>query len=288
MGLDPAAVGRTGEPLDVAWESRDALLYAVAVGAGHDPAAELALTTENTEGVPQRALPSFAALLSQRVPRPDVGTYDRAMLLHAEQHLELRAPLPVAGRARLTAEVLAVHDKGTGAVVWTGVRAVDPATGAPLFSTRSAAFIRGAGGFGGPRGTAEPWEAPAREPDEVVRFRTRPEQALLYRLTGDRNPLHSDPGFAARAGFDRPILHGMCTYGFTARALVAAACGGDPDRLATLGGRFRGPVVPGDALEVRLWRDGRAVLFQTLRGDGAVVIDRGVARLDDIRPAGLA
>ncbi|GAA0824366.1 MaoC/PaaZ C-terminal domain-containing protein [Streptosporangium amethystogenes subsp. fukuiense] len=283
MALDLDSVGRTSEPVDVSWGSDEALLYAVSIGAGQDPGAELSVTTENSENLRQRVLPTFGALLGQRVSRPDIGSYDRARLLHAEQHLELAAPLAVSGRARLTAEVLAIHDKGSGAIVWTGVRAVDPTSGAPMFSTRSAAFIRGAGGFGGPRGSADDWKPPTRSPDEIVRYRTRPEQALLYRLTGDRNPLHSDPAFAARGGFDRPILHGMCTYGFTGRAVVAAACGGDPDLLTAIGGRFRGIVVPGEALEVRLWLDGADVMFQTVRADGTVVIDRGVARIDASR-----
>ena len=288
MPIDPGAVGRRGEPVDVTWGPDDTLLYAVAVGAGQDPLAELPLTTENSDGVAQRVVPTFAALLGQRARRPDVGPYDPAMLLHAEQHLELAGPLPVSGRARLVAEVLDINDKGGAAVVWTGVRAVDPDTGAELFTTRSAAFIRGEGGFGGPRGTSDPWERPDRDPDHVVRYTTRPEQALLYRLTGDRNPLHSDPAFAARAGFDRPILHGMCTYGFTARAVVASACGGDPDRLTAMGGRFRAVVTPGDEIEIRVWAEGGQALFQTLRGDGTVVIDRGVARIAERTSAEMA
>ncbi|MGI5242200.1 MaoC/PaaZ C-terminal domain-containing protein [Dactylosporangium sp. CA-139066] len=282
MALDLSAVGARSAPVEHAWTSDDALLYALAVGAGQDPLAELDLTTEHTEGVPQRVLPTFGALLSQKVQRPDIGDFDRSKLVHAEQHLTLAAPLPTAGAVRLVAEVEAIHDKGGGALVWTATHAEDLDTGARVFSTRSAAFIRGEGGFGGERGGAEPWQRPDRSPDEVVRYRTRPEQALLYRLTGDRNPLHSDPAFAARGGFDRPILHGMCTFGFTGRALVRAA-GGDPDLLASVGGRFTAPVVPGEELEIRMWVDGDEVLFQTLRGDGTVVIDRGRAVVDSAR-----
>jgi acyl dehydratase len=123
-----------------------------------------------------------------------------------------------------------------------------------------------------------PWSRPEREPDHRVVYRTRPDQALLYRLSGDRNPLHSDPAFAARGGFDRPILHGLCTYGFTGRALLHTVCGSDPGRFHSMYGRFSRPVFPGDVLVVNLWRDGDdRTLFQTETQDGTVVIDRGVA-----------
>src|SRR5258708_32216903 len=119
-----------------------------------------------------------------------------------------------------------------------------------MVTSRSAAFIRGEGGFGGDRGPASAWERPEREPDDRVEYATRPEQALLYRLSGDRNPLHSDPKFAAGGGFDRPILHGLCTYGFTGRALLHALCGSDPARFGTMQARCSRPVVPGDTLVV--------------------------------------
>ena len=277
VAIDPSAVGRTSAPVEVSWGPDDALLYAVAVGAGQDPLRELALTTENSDGVTQAVLPSFAALLSQRVSRPDIGEFDRSQLLHAEQHVRLHATLGVEGRAVLVAEVSAIEDKGSGALVRTAVRATHPDSGETLFVTESAAFIRGEGGFGGPRGRADDWEVPGRPPDHRVDMATRPEQALLYRLTGDRNPLHSDPAFAARGGFDRPILHGMCTFGFTCRALVATAGGGNARAITGMGGRFKAPVVPGDDLDVRMWVEDDRVLYQTLRGDGTVVIDRGLA-----------
>jgi acyl dehydratase len=117
---------------------------------------------------------------------------------------------------------------------------------------------------------------PEREPDEVVTYQTRPDQALTYRLSGDRNPLHSDPKFAAMGGFDRPILHGLCTYGFTGRALLHALCGSDPARFKSMEGRFSSPVMPGEALTVKMWKDGDSAVFQTSGDDGRVVIDAGL------------
>ena len=278
MVLAPDLAGTQCEPVNVAWARDDVLLYAVAVGAGaEDPTAELALTTENTEGVRTVVLPSFAEIITRRA-RVDLGGIDRTRLVHAEQSFRLPAPLPVEGRARVTATVTDVLDKGSGALVRTEAEAVDAETGTPLASTVRSVFISGEGGFGGSRGTSSPPAAPDRAPDHELTYRTSPGQALLYRLTGDRNPLHSDPAFAARGGFDRPILHGMCTYGFTARALVATVCDGDADRLVAMDARFTKPVLPGQALTVSVWRDGPSVAFRTAV-DGAVVLDRGTAEL---------
>lgn len=278
MPLNLDSVGSASAPVTTEWGSTDALLYAIAVGAGQDPAQELSVTTENTAGVVQQTIPTFAALLGQRVSRPDIGPYDRAMLVHAEQQITVPRPLPVAGRVELVSRVDQILDKGSGALVRSSVTGSHPDTGEPMFVSRSAAFIRGEGGFGGDRGDAGRAPAPDREPDAAITQRTRPEQALLYRLTGDRNPLHSDPGFARRAGFERPILHGMCTLGFATRAVVEAFCAGDPDLLAEIGGRFTAPVMPGDALVTSIWIDGDRAVFRTTRSDGAVVIDRGHAR----------
>jgi acyl dehydratase len=285
MVLDLRSVGRENGPHTLQWTERDTLLYAVSVGAGQDPLAELTLTTENSEGLAQQVLPSFGVVVGQQVLRPDIGDFDRSKLVHAEQHFELHRPLGAAGSLAVTARVGAIYDKGSGALVWTETTSVDPDTGEPVMTSRSASFIRGEGGFGGERGPAADWGAPARKPDFELAVPVRPEQALLYRLNGDRNPLHSDPKFAAQGGFDRPILHGMCTFGFTCRALVSAA-GGDPARLTAMGGRFSAPVLPGDTLTVQIWQDNEEVLFRTLRGDGTVVIDHGRARLAE--PAGAA
>ena len=154
----------------------------------------------------------------------------------------------------------------------------DVATGKPLFKNRMSAFIRGEGGWGGDRGPAGGQNAaPERQPDHTVTYKTREDQALTYRLSGDRNPLHSDPTFAAMGGFDRPILHGLCTYGFTGRALLHTLCDSDPSRFARMDGRFSSPVLPGESLTVKMWDVGEgSFVFQTCGDDGRVVLDNGL------------
>ncbi|HEX7353237.1 MAG TPA: MaoC/PaaZ C-terminal domain-containing protein [Mycobacteriales bacterium] len=277
MTLDLDAVGRSAGPSEVSWTSTDALLYALGVGAGQaDPLAELELTTENTAGVEQVILPTYAILLGQKARGLHVGfgDFDRTKLVHAEQSLTLHRALPVEGSAKLTSTLTGIYDKGAGALVTTTTEGVLADSGEPLFATTSAAFIRGEGGFGGDRGSAPEWAVPDGKPDHEVTVATRPDQALLYRLTGDRNPLHSDPSFAGRGGFSRPILHGLCTYGITARVLLQAI-GARPADLASITGRFTSPVLPGDALTVNVWSDGGTHRFRVTGADGATVLDRG-------------
>jgi acyl dehydratase len=279
MSLDHSLIGEPGEPRERTWTSKDALLYAIGVGAGlGDPLHELQFTTENCEGIEQQVLPTYGVLLAQAGSSRSLGDFDRAMLVHAEQYVELHRPLPVAGTVRASSTVTGIYDKGSGALVESQSVAVDAATGEPVITTRTGTFIRGEGGFGGERGSSAPWELPGRAPDHTVVEPTRPEQALLYRLSGDRNPLHADPKFAARGGFSRPILHGLCTYGFTGRALLHEMCGSDPARFRSMSGRFSAPVLPGDALVISIWRDGEGTaVFRTAKEDGTVVIDRGRA-----------
>jgi acyl dehydratase len=278
MPLDHGAVGVESPPHERSWTATDALLYAVGVGAGIDaPLEELAFTTENSDGVEQQVLPTYAVLLAQVPGARRIGDFDPAMLVHAEQAFELHRPLPAAGTVRTTSKVTGIYDKGSGALVVSEATAADPATGETVITSRSSAFIRGEGGFGGDRGPRDDWAAPDRPPDHLVTYPTRPEQALIYRLSGDRNPLHSDPAFAARAGFARPILHGLCTYGVTGRALLHTLAGSDPARFAAMSGRFSSPVLPGESLTVSIWADGGSALFRTTKDDGTVVIDRGRA-----------
>ena len=282
MPLDMNAIGREAGPAEVSWTSRDAMLYAIGVGAGQDDAlAELAFTTENTEGVALRMLPTYAVVIVQNAAaaRPAFGDIDRTKLVHAEQGFVLHRPLPVEGRARVTGKVTAIQDKGSGALVSMESVAVDAASGEPLATTTSSVFIRGEGGFGGERGASVPSRIPERAPDFERVVATRADQALLYRLSGDRNPLHSDPAFASRGGFARPILHGMCTYGITGRILLNQFCGGDPACLRSMQGRFTRPVLPGDTLKVQAWKEADGIRFRTLAEGGQPVLDQGLIGL---------
>jgi acyl dehydratase len=281
MPINPDAVGSKADPTEHSWTSKDAILYALGVGAGLD---ELAFTTENTMDTPQRVLPTMGVVLGAGGfgAMSKIGTFNPAMLVHGEQSVELFGEIPVSGTVSTVAEITGIYDKGKGAVVVNESVSTDVATGQPLFKNRMSAFIRGEGGWGGDRGPSGPQNAPPeREPDHVVTYQTRVDQALLYRLSGDRNPLHSDPAFAAMGGFDRPILHGLCTYGFTGRALLHTLCGSDPARFVRMDGRFSSPVLPGEALTVKMWEvDGEGdvsrAIFQTSGDDGRVVLDSGL------------
>jgi acyl dehydratase len=279
MPINPDAVGARSEPSRRSWTSKDALLYALGVGAGAaDPLQELEFTTENTSSAPQRALPTIAVVLGPLGGGWDkLGSFNPAMLVHGEQGITLHREIPVEGELEAYGEITGIYDKGKGAVVVTESTSTLVDTGEPLFTTRMSAFIRGEGGWGGDRGpSGTPNAAPEREPDHAVTVQTRHDQALVYRLSGDRNPLHSDPSFAAMGGFDRPILHGLCTYGFTGRALLHALCGSDPARFRGMDARFSSPVMPGERLTVKAWIDGDgAAIFQTCGQDGRVVIDAG-------------
>jgi acyl dehydratase len=274
--LDPAAVGTVGDPRPISWSARDCALYALGVGAGTD---ELAFTTDNTRDVPQRMLPTMPVVLGTD---PSVlkaaGAVDWTTLVHASQAVELLGPLSVEGSATTRTRIAEMWDKGKAALVVLETEATDEADRA-LFRTRMALFLGGAGGWGGERGPSSAEEPPAGKPDETITYVTRREQALLYRLNGDRNPLHSDPAYARRAGFERPILHGLCTYGFAGRAVLHAAAGSDPDRLTAMSARFAAPVYPGDTLHIDLWGGDGDARFLVRTEAGTVVLSEGRASI---------
>lgn len=279
MPLNPDAVGTTSDPTPASWTSKDALLYAVSVGAG---TSELAYTTENTKDLAQRVLPTFPVVVGTgglSGTLRTIGSFNPAMLVHGSQAVTLHGELPANGEVSVVGKIAHMWDKGKSAVVVIESAASDAATGAPLYTTTTSLFIRGEGGWGGERGPSGPQnEPPARAADHEVTYQTSPDQALLYRLNGDRNPLHSDPSFAERAGFPAPILHGLCSYGFTGRALLASLCDGDAARFAHMEGRFASPVMPGDALTVRIWDlGGGEAVFTTSVAD-RIVIDQGLCR----------
>lgn len=240
----------------------DVILYHLGVGAGASPTdpGELAYTYEKS----LKVLPSFASVAPtgarsglRAVPGLE---FDPALLLHGEQEIELHRPLPPAARLRGQARIADIYDKGKAAfVVWETTARDD--TG-PLFTNRVGLFLRGEGGCGGPSGPKAGNVPPERAPDGVLHARTLPQQALLYRLCGDKNPLHADPAFAARGGFDRPILHGLCSYGIACKAIVDGVLGGDPGRVARYQARFRGVVFPGETFEIAWWREGAQILLE--------------------------
>ncbi len=278
MPLDLSAVGRESGPHPVEWNSRDAIIYALGVGAGsQDPYRELAFTTENSTGIAQQVLPTFALVVSPRQAAPiAIGEFDRSKTVHGEQALILHKPLPPDGKGFATNRIDAMYDKGSGALVvrTTMLTAED---GRPLATAHIGQFIRGEGGFGGDPGPKFDWTAPDRVPDHTILQPTRSDQALLYRLSGDRNPLHSDPAFAKRAGFEKPILHGMCSFGFIGRAILALA-DHDPARFKSMKARFSKPVIPGETLRSEFWIDGGAIRFRSFVGD-RMVLDGGEAEI---------
>ncbi|OON76714.1 MaoC/PaaZ C-terminal domain-containing protein [Streptomyces tsukubensis] len=280
MPIDPAkALAAPPKTEKISWEPTDVLLYHLGLGAGTpatDPV-ELRYTLESRLHV----LPSFATVagvgagVTGGLDTPGIDV-DLSAVLHGTQHIGIHRPLPARGEATATTAVVAVHDKGSAAVVVQRTEAADGE--GPLWTAESRLFVRGEGGFGGERGASLTSEdLPATEPDFTVERGVREDQALLYRLSGDRNPLHADPRFAARAGFERPILHGLCTYGMALKAAVDTALDGEPERVRGYGARFTGVVFPGETLRIRIWRvrPGALLLSVTVaeRADTVVLAD---------------
>jgi acyl dehydratase len=215
-----------------------------------------------------------------RVPLLKDSGYDYTKVVHGEQRLTLHRPLPPEGELIASARVTEAYDKGAGkgAVIYTETAVRCAADGRPMFTLRSSTFARGDGGFGGPSGTGPPPHAiPERKPDATATLQTRKDQALFYRLSGDRNPLHADPDLAKRAGFPVPILHGLCTYGVACRAILRTVAAYDHTRITGFDARFSAPVYPGDAIAIDQWIDGRTVSFRCRipARDDIVVINNG-------------
>jgi acyl dehydratase len=268
MPIDPAkAIGAELPERTFAWTESDVLLYHLGVGAGARPGDQTdpKALRFTLDGDALQVLPSFGIVAptfheteapSLDLPGCDI---DLAQVLHGSQEIVVHRPLPTAARATLRTRITDVWDKGKAAVIVQQAEAVDE-DGEPLFTTRSSIFVRGEGGFGGERGPSAKVDLPEREPDADVSYATTPQQALLYRLCGDRNPLHADPEFAAGAGFPAPILHGLCSYGIVLREVVDALLGSDTAAVRGFTARFAGVVFPGETIRVRAWDEGAQVL----------------------------
>ena len=262
------------------WSDRDTMLYALAVGMGEDPTRREELPFVYEKNL--KALPTLATVVASgaSIGAERMGL-NPALMVHGEESVTWHRPMPAAGTVLASSRVVAAYDKGDkGAVVEREMQLRDTG-GTLLVSLLRTVFARGDGGFGGPSESPVPHRVPERSADTVLEFATRPDQALLYRLCGDRNPLHADPVVAASAGFPRPILHGLCTYGICCRAILAAFCDFEPERMTTLSARFSAPVLPGDRIAVRLWKDGDTVSFEASVPDRNVtVIKNGKSRID--------
>ncbi len=277
MAFDLSVVGNKGPITTVDWTPRDVIIYALGVGAGQaDPLAELQFTTENSEGVELQVLPAFGVVQAITYGRrPSIGKIPLAKVLHGEQSFVCHQPLPTSGTATVQATLVGIYDQGNAAHIVTDITLTDPLTDAPLLTTTSTIVVRGEGGFDGERRPSTSWERPAGPPDLEVSSPVRPDQPLLYRLSGDRNPLHSDPTFARQAGFDRPILHGMCTFGIASRLLINHLGGGNAASAREMGGRFSKPVLPGETLLLKAWNGDDETRFVVENDAGDVVLDRG-------------
>ncbi|ABD88926.1 MaoC/PaaZ C-terminal domain-containing protein [Rhodopseudomonas palustris] len=258
------------------WTDREVMLYAVGIGIGADPLdeRELAFVNEATfTARPLQVVPSFASVAAWGAS-PGPIEVNRVLVVDGERDITFHKPLPAAADITADVSVIGLYDKGKdkGAVIIRQTVLRD-GQGEPLATLKASQFARGDGGFGGPsQGQPEPHQVPSRAPDRIIDIATRPDQALLYRLCGDRNPLHSDPEFARRAGFARPILHGMCTYGITCRGILQTYADYDPSAFRQHAARFSAPVYPGDTVTMELWKDGNVISFEAKVNARAVTV----------------
>ncbi len=263
MPIDPhKALGAELPPVPYQWDPDRVILYHLGIGAGNPPTepGELALTYEKS----LRVMPSYGVIPAFPAMGGILGVpglqFNPALLLHGEQDIELFGPIPTQARVQSAGRIAGVYDKGKAALVVVEVETRND-SGKKLFTNRSSIFLRGEGGFGGEAGPKAGNQPPERKPDRVVESPTLPQQALLYRLSGDKNPLHADPDFAKLGGFDRPILHGLCSFGIVCKAVVDQVLGGDVARVARYQARFAGVVFPGETVVTSLWEEGDRILL---------------------------
>ena len=258
--LGPDVVGTELPATEFKYEERDTMLYALGIGAK-----ELDFIFERgLKAIPTFAvIPAFPALMGLS----SAVEINPVMILHGEQGFRIHKTIPTSGTLTTAGKITGVYDKGKGALVTIETTTKD-AGGDTVFTKTSGIFVRGAGGFGGERGPEAGNAAPDRAPDKSVSMTTLDIQAAIYRLSGDRNPLHIDPAFAKMAGFDRPILHGLCTFGHVGRAVLAEYCGNDPERFVSMSVRFSGVVYPGETITTNMWDEGNGKILVAAKTDG--------------------
>lgn len=267
-------------PVEQTYGPKDCVLYALGVGLGQHPTDENELAFVYEKNL--KVLPTYALVQGYEpywLRRPELGI-TWAHTLHGEQGLTLHKPVAPQGTVIGRTRIVDIIDKGAdrGALVYSERQVVDKASGALLATLAQTTFCRADGGFGGPqRKQPAPHPIPMRAPDLVCELATRPETGLIYRLSGDINPLHVEPAFARTGGFDRPILHGLATFGIAGHALLKTVCGYDPTRLTAMAGRFSAPVFPGETIRTEIWRDGGVLSFR------ALAVERDVLAIDNGR-----
>ena len=270
----------TSENVEISYSDKDSILYSLGVGLGNDPMnmAELKYVYENS----QVALPSMATNFQYHSPLLLKANINFILVVHGEQKLSFSNPLPVSGDFISNAKVIGCYDKGAGkgAIIDVETTINLKKDNTEICKLVSTTFARGDGGFGGPESPKSEIFKIEGDPDFVHEIKTKPDQALIFRLSGDYNPLHSDPNFAKTAGFEKPILHGMCTYGIACRSLVESVCEGDAKRLKKFDCRFSSPVYPGETIVTEMWKDGGKVYYQSkVKERDKIVIKNGVSEI---------
>lgn len=279
-------IGKVSEGSPVAWRSEDALLYALSIGVGRpDPTSALQYTTEASAASAQKVFPTFPVVLGGGSGAMDeIGDFSLHQVLHGAQSITLHQELAASGSAIPRMYMSAVYDQGRNAAIELTTELADDCGGI-LATSIVTMIIRGETGYGPRPGGDGGWISPQGAPDASYEQSTSVDQALLYRLNGDRNPLHYDPALAARVGFERPILHGLCTFGMAANSLINTVQEISANGLGSMSARFASPVIPGQALTTKIWRTSQGANFQVF-ADGKIVLDRGVATAARARNAG--
>ena len=275
-------IATTSNDLERIYTDTESMLYAQSIGFGRDAVDRKELAYVYEQGSPLQTVPTLSSAIVPDMFPPDLG-WDYSQVLHVEQRLQLYRPLPPAADLRLDKRVVDVFDRGSkrGALFLFEVEGRLAKDDTVVFTQGATVLARGDGGFGGPSGSGpKPHRPPRREPDLSCDTPTRADQALLFRLNGDRNPLHADPDAAAAAGFSIPILHGLCSYGIACRAILKTICDYDHTLIEGFDARFSLPVLPGDTITTDMWQDGNIVSFQcSVKERDCVVIRNGKCTL---------